>query len=125
MVAVASEQTVLSKKQRARMDQILTMFGGSRTPPTIKEVAQELETTIDTVTSLVRFATQQQIVIDLGNGFFIAHDTFRELCGELRELFARSPEQSVANIRDHWQITRKHAIPLLEYCDRIAYRSTR
>ena len=120
MVAVASQENVLSKKQRARMDQILTMFGGSRTPPTIKEVAKELGTTIDTVTSLVRFATQQQVVIDLGKGFFIAHDTFRELCGELRELFARSPEQSVANIRDHWQITRKHAIPLLEYCDRIA-----
>ncbi len=120
MVAVASQENVLSKKQRARMDQILTMFGGSRTPPTIKEVAQELETTIDSVASLIRFATQQQVVIDLGKGFFIARDTFRELCGELRELFDGSPEQSVANIRDQWQITRKHAIPLLEYCDRIA-----
>ncbi len=70
MVAVASQENVLSKKQRARMDQILTMFGGSRTPPTIKEVAQELETTIDSVTSLIRFATQQQVVIDLGQRFF-------------------------------------------------------
>lgn len=120
MVAVASQENVLSKKQRARMERILTMFGGSRTPPTIKEVAQELETSTDSVSSLIRFATQQQIVIDLGKGFFIARETFRELCEELRDLFDLSAEQSVASIRDHWQITRKHAIPLLEYCDSIA-----
>lgn len=120
MIAVASKENVLSKKQRARMDQILKMFGDSRTPPTIKEAAQQLETTIDSVTSLIRFATQQQVVLDLGKGFFISSVTFRKLCSELNELFETSPEQSVASIRDQWKITRKHAIPLLEYCDRIA-----
>ena len=39
---------------------------------------------------------------------------------ELRELFIESPERSVAEIRDHWGITRKHAIPLLEFCDKSA-----
>lgn len=118
MVATASEKTVLSKKQRARMDQLLKMYRDARTPPTIKEAAQELETTIDSVASLIRFATQQRVLIDLGNGFFIADEMFRVLCRELRELFDAAPEQSVAGIRDHWQITRKHAIPLLEHCDR-------
>jgi selenocysteine-specific elongation factor len=117
MIATASEKTVLSKKQRARMEQLLKMYRDARTPPTIKEAAKELETTIDSVTSLIRFATQQRVLIDLGNGFFIADETFRMLCDELRELFEASEEQSVAGIRDHWQITRKHAIPLLEYCD--------
>ena len=120
MVAAASDKTVLSKKQRARMEQILAMFREARTPPTIKEAAQKLETTIDSVASLIRFAIQQRVLIDLGNGFFMSSDTFGELCRELRELFDTSPQQSVANIRDHWKITRKHAIPLLEYCDRVA-----
>ncbi len=102
------------------MDQILEMFRGNRTPPTLKEVSQELDTTIDAVTSLVRFATQQRILIDLNHGFFIADDAFQTLCRELRELFDASPRQSVAGIRDHWNVTRKHAIPLLEYCDQIA-----
>lgn len=118
MIAVASEQTVLSKKQRARMNQMLTMFRGQRTPPTQKEVAGELETTMDSVASLIRFAIQQRVLIDLNNGFFMASEVFQVLCRELSELFEASPEQSVAGIRDHWQITRKHAIPLLEYCDR-------
>lgn len=118
-VAIASEENVLSKKQRARMDQILQMYGGCRTPPTIKEVAQQLETTIDVVGSLMRFATQQRILVDLGNGFFIADDAFQMLCDELKTLFGQSPTPSVAEIRDHWQVTRKHAIPLLEYCDSV------
>jgi selenocysteine-specific elongation factor len=117
MIAAASDNTVLSKKQRGRMERLLTMYSGARTPPTIKEAAGELETTIDSVASLIRFATQQRVLIDLGNGFFISSDTFRDLCRELGELFDSAPEQSVANIRDHWQMTRKHAIPLLEYCD--------
>ena len=99
------------------MDQILKMYGGVRMPPTIKEVAAELETTIDIVGSLMRFATQQSILIDLGKGFFIADDAFQMLCHELFQLFEKSPHRSVAEIRDQWQVTRKHAIPLLEYCD--------
>ena len=65
----------------------------------------------------MRFATQQRILVDLGKGFFIADDAFQMLCGELRTLFDQSPSRSVAEIRDQWKITRKHAIPLLEYCD--------
>ena len=44
---------------------------------------------------------------------------FRQLCRELRELFDEQEERSVAEIRDRWQVTRKHAIPFLEYCDRV------
>jgi selenocysteine-specific elongation factor len=118
LLAIASDRTVLSKKQRARMDQILAMFGHSRTPPTLKEAAAELQTTVDNVTSLIRFAAQQRVLIDLGGGFFIARAALEELCRELAVLFQSGPQQPVATIRDHWQMTRKHAIPILEYCDR-------
>ncbi len=119
MVAVASDQTTLSKKQKARMDQILAMYRESRKPPTLKEAASELSTTIENVASLIRFATGQKLLIDLGDGFFIADRMFRVLCRELSDLFDASSACSVADIRDRWQITRKHAIPLLEYCDRV------
>lgn len=117
MLAVASEKTVLSKKQKARMQEIVSMYRDDRSPPTIKEVAAKFEITQDAVTSLVRFATQQNLITDLGGGFYMSTPTFTQLCKELHELFAQQGEQSVAGIRDHWQITRKHAIPLLEHCD--------
>jgi len=120
MIAVPSEQTVLSKKQLNRMNQLLSLYRDERKPPTLKEAAAALESPSDTVASLIRFATQQRILIDLGHGFFISQQSFNLLCSELRELFIESPERSVAEIRDHWGITRKHAIPLLEFCDKSA-----
>ena len=120
MIAVPSEQTVLSKKQLNRMNQLLSLYRDERKPPTLKEAAAALESPSDTVASLIRFATQQRILIDLGHGFFISQQSFNVLCSELRELFIESPERSVAEIRDHWGITRKHAIPLLEFCDKSA-----
>lgn len=40
------------------------------------------------------------------------------MLGELQKMFEVSPELSVAQIRDGWKVTRKYAIPMLEYCDR-------
>ena len=117
MVAVASDKTRLSKKQRALIEQISKIYQGSRTPPTLKELAQQTGTTMDSVGSLVRFLAQQNVLVDLGSGFLISSDVFRGLCGELNELFEQSSEQLVAGIRDHWQLTRKYVIPLLEHCD--------
>lgn len=118
MVALASEQTVLSKKQRTRMDQILDVFHGTRTPPTVKELVQQFGTSQDAVQSLLRFATQQWILLDLGGGFYIERDVWETLMSELAKRFDQASELSVADIRDQWKITRKHAIPILEHCDR-------
>ena len=118
MIAVPSETTVLSKKQLNRMNQLLSLYSDERKPPTLKEAAAALDSPADTVASLIRFATQQRILIDLGHGFFISQQSFDILCDELSGLFSESAERSVAEIRDHWGITRKHAIPLLEFCDK-------
>ena len=119
MVAIASDDTKLSKKQRARMTQIIEMYTGDRTPPTLKEAAAKLDATVDAISSPVRFATQQRLLTDLGNGFLISTDVFQTLCSELKLMFEEQSEQSVAEIRDRWQVTRKHAIPLLEHCDKM------
>ncbi len=118
MIAVPSENTVLSKKQLNRMNQLLSLYRDERKPPTLKEAAAALDSPPETVASLIRFATQQRILIDLGHGFFISQHSFDSLCEELSALFELTPERSVAEIRDHWGITRKHAIPLLEFCDK-------
>lgn len=40
---------------------------------------------------------------------------------QLSEQLASVPELAVAEIRDTWNVTRKYAIPMLEYCDRNGY----
>ena len=98
------------------MQKIVEMFDGLRTPPTLKEISASLQLPLETVRSLSRFAVQTGMLLDLGNDFLFSSLIFRDLCRELNELFAAGP-RSVAEIRDQWEITRKHAIPLLEYCD--------
>jgi selenocysteine-specific elongation factor len=119
MVAAASDENSLSKRQQARMEQIVRLFDGNRAPPTTKNIAEQLDLTLDTVTSLSRFAVQTGILLDTGNGLLISNQVFRELCDELNDLFATNSELPVADIRDRWQVTRKHAIPFLEYCDKM------
>lgn len=117
MIAVASDENSLSKKQQKRMEQVMAIFDGNRSPPAIKDIAAQLQLPVETVTSLSRFGVQTGMLLDLGSGLLLAASVFKELCGELTELFAASPELAVADIRDRWQVTRKHAIPFLEYCD--------
>ena len=71
MLAVASEKTVLSKKQRAKMSEMLRLFEGNPTPPNSKELATQLHLSSDAVTSLLRHATQQKLLIDLQAGLHI------------------------------------------------------
>lgn len=119
LLAVASDKTALSRRQRARMELILGMFEGVRAPPSTKEISKQLDLPIDGVESLLRFATQQGILTEIAKGLLISTETFLQLCRELRDLFDDDSEPSVAAIRDRWQVTRKHTIPFLEYCDKV------
>ncbi|MCA9037507.1 MAG: selenocysteine-specific translation elongation factor [Planctomycetaceae bacterium] len=119
MVAIASDETSLSKKQRARLESVVAAFEGNRSPPTLKELSDQLQLPLDAVTSLTRFGVQTGMLLDAGNGLLISSVVFAELCQELLELFHQQSRRSVAEIRDRWNVTRKHAVPFLEFCDRL------
>ncbi|MCA9051350.1 MAG: selenocysteine-specific translation elongation factor, partial [Planctomycetaceae bacterium] len=119
MLAVASDDNSLSKKQQARLSELVQLFDGNRSPPNLKELSAALQIAPDTATSLSRFAIQTGILTDIGNGLLISSSVFEILCAELQQLFAEKPELTAAEIKDRWNVTRKHAIPLLEYCDKL------
>ena len=116
-IAIASDANSLSKKQIARMDKIVALFENNRSPPSIKAIAEKLQIPEEAVTSLSRFGVQAGILLDCGGGMLLSSQMFWILCQELKELFDTHSEQTAAQIRDHWQVTRKHAIPFLELCD--------
>lgn len=118
MLALATDETQLSKRQTARLNQILDSLAGNRTPPLRKKLAEQLSIPHEQAESLIRYATHQGVLVDVGGGLTFNNDVFEQLCGELGEKFSQQSELTVAEIRDHWQLTRKHVVPLLEYCDR-------
>jgi selenocysteine-specific elongation factor len=117
MYALASDETQLSKKQRARMVELLRLYEDKVTPPSIKEVAAKLSMNESATKSLLRYAAQQGVLIDLACEFFINAKTFEAMQDSLRAAFAERSELSVPDIKELWGVTRKHVIPLLEYCD--------
>lgn len=117
MLAEASEKTLLSKKQRAKMELMLALYANNRLPPTTKETMAQLAISADAVNSLQRHAVHQRLLVDLGKGFFVASAVLKSLCDELKIQFEAKPELSVAEIKEAWGVTRKYAIPLLEFCD--------
>ncbi len=119
MLAHSTAQDGFSKKTRVRMDQFLKLYHDNRAPPTLKEAAEHMNMPQESLASLARFAIQAGVLTEVGNGFLFASDVFERFCEELSELFQESAERSAADIKNRWQVTRKHAIPLLEYCDRI------
>jgi selenocysteine-specific elongation factor len=117
-IAIASEENALSKKQQKRMEQIVGMFDDTRSPPGLADIANELQLPLETVRSLSRFAVQAGLLLDTGFDLLVSHEVFSTMCRDLQQMFEQHSELSVAEIRDGWGVTRKHAIPFLEFCDR-------
>ena len=121
MLALATDATQLSKKQLNRLNEILRLLRGNRTPPTRKNLSDEIGVSRDQAESLIRFATQQGLLVDVGKDFSFDVHVIDEFRRELSDLFDEQSELTVADIRDHWGLTRKHVVPLLEFFDQMKF----
>ena len=117
LLALKTDETKLSKKQAAVLQTAITALQNNRTPPTLKELAEITKQSPQALISLMRYAEQQRRVVSLKDGVYYSLDTLQLMCEELQSLLTTQNEASVAEIRDHLCITRKYAIPLLQYCD--------
>ena len=118
MIALATDATQLSKRQLSRLNQIIQSLATNRAPSTKKHLASELEFPAEQLKSLSRFACEQGVLVDIGGEFLYHADVLAQLVQELHELLVDKTEVTAADVRDHWQLSRKHVIPLLEHCDR-------
>ena len=118
LVALRTDQTSLSKKQTAALSTVLNSLEGNRTPPLLKELAELTKHNSESLQSLLRFAAQQHLIIPIDDQLYYHTATLVTFKAELNTLFAMAPNRTVAEIRDHLKITRKYAIPLLQYFDR-------
>ncbi len=118
LLAIKTDQTSLSKKQTAALAQIIQLLADNRTPPNLAELAKATKQSDEALKSLIRFAVHQGTVIGIGDDLYYATGVISAFCHELIALFNADANRTVAEIRDHLQITRKYAIPLLEHFDR-------
>lgn len=116
LIGIASSETKLSKKQVRQLTELVQLLESTPAPPLVKELATKLDTTQSQVEALARFAVHQKTLVDLGGGVLYARGQFETLVVKIVQ-FLGEGTATVAEIRDALDLTRKHAIPLLEYCD--------
>jgi selenocysteine-specific elongation factor len=87
-------------------------------PPDLATAAASAGITPELADRLVRLLTRRNVLVRIENLFFAA-DALMALKAEVRALKAAgTPRVDVAGFKERYAVTRKYAIPLLEYLDR-------
>jgi selenocysteine-specific elongation factor len=109
----------LTQRQRQLLAKVLDQFASAgRAPPTLKELADQLKLTERDLEPLVQVAVDEGQLVRLTPQMVIDRDALEGLRQSLAEHFERSSTAKLGELREHWGITRKHAVPIFEYFDK-------
>lgn len=86
--------------------------------PALKEVLASLPVDKVRAQKIVTLLLRDRVLIKLSDDLVFHRDALNELRAKLAELKTKSPKIDVARFKDLTGLSRKYAIPLLEYLDR-------
>lgn len=108
----------LSHRQRKLLDVLLAeCLEAGPTPPTLKEFATRNGCSVRDLEPLVQSAVNEGRLNRLSPEFAIDHQALENLRISLADYFLQHANITISEIREHWAMTRKHAVPILEYFD--------
>ena len=112
----------LSKGERALMGELIGKLrnAGVETPPA-KQLQKEAAKNKDSVPQLLDLASQNGTLHKIAADYFLHCDTLGEIKSTLTSAFSEKPELSMSEIRDLVGTSRKYAVPLCEYLDKIKF----
>jgi selenocysteine-specific elongation factor len=121
-VGLADRGPQLSKGERQVLEQLLEMFRhAGLQPPSIKECEQAVSKNQKSVRSLIALAVSDGDLIEFGEQLYLHSEVFVQLCAELTRAFQETAALTVSEIRERLGTTRKFAVPLCQYLDRIGF----
>ncbi|MCA9070576.1 MAG: selenocysteine-specific translation elongation factor, partial [Planctomycetaceae bacterium] len=108
----------LTNRQRSLLEAVLgEIHSAGATPPTLKQLAQQHDSELEELELLIQGAVDQGDLVRVSPEFVINRDDLDALRQTLADHFQQHPTQTVSEIREQWQMTRKHAVPILEFFD--------
>jgi selenocysteine-specific elongation factor len=109
----------LSNRQRGLFDVLLAEWAAAgRTPPTLREFAERTGSSVRDLEPLVQLAVDDGRLDRLTPDLAIDRSAIEGLRKSLAEYFQKHPAVRISEIREHWGMTRKHAVPIFEFFDR-------
>ncbi len=86
--------------------------------PAVKEVLAGLTISLDRAQKIVTLLLREKVLVKVGEDLVFHQNSLLELKHQLSKFKSRSPKIDVSQFKDHFGVSRKYAIPLLEYLDR-------
>lgn len=112
VVSLASDQSGL----RALMESSYVEAG--LMPPTTKAFLEENGLAAKDVTQMYRLLMEEGVLIKVSEEFYYAKTAMDDIIGRVRGFFESNQEMGPQDFRDLTELTRKFAIPVLEYLDK-------
>ena len=121
LIRLASHQSRLSQAERRLKDEIAEAFRGSGfAPPDLEEWLARPNLKKGTVQDLLTLLEDEERLERIGPGIYLEKAAKDELIRRVSIKLADGSTLSMAELRDLLETTRKFAVPIGEYLDRIA-----
>jgi selenocysteine-specific elongation factor len=112
----------LSRGERLLFEELLEKIRqGQLTPATPRELASEVTKNKESVPQLLKLAVDGGQLVQVNNEWLVHSTVFAETLTKLREEFQSKGTLTVSDIRTLLDISRKFAVPLCEYLDKIHF----
>jgi selenocysteine-specific elongation factor len=119
-IARADHKPKLSAGVRKLKDKMVAAYQESRfQPPEPSSFAGQAGGNAANLKDLLELCAAEGYLVPIGNDIYLHSDTEAEMRRLISERLATSPGVTVAEIRDLLGTTRKFAVPLCEYLDRV------
>jgi selenocysteine-specific elongation factor len=119
-VALAGHEPKLSQGERKlKADLADVVAAGGLSPPDASDLAARAGQRASVVPELLALLVDEGRLADLGNGLFLDVDAEGEMRRRVADRLADGSTMAMADLRDLLGTTRKYAVPIGEYLDRI------
>jgi selenocysteine-specific elongation factor len=119
-VALAGHGPQLSKGERQLFDEIVKrVLDGGVVPDTPKQIADAAAKNKNSVPQLIKLAVDSDLFVQIDKEWVVHVETWRSMKERLRTAFAATPTMTVSDIKAVFDLSRKHAVPLCEFLDRV------
>lgn len=122
VLAVAGWRARLTDPDAQLCDEIAAAFQQAGwSGPSAPELAVSLRQPLPRVEKLLQFLCDRAVLVRLDQRTFIHRDALESARQVALRLFARQPSFSTMEFRDALGVSRKYAVPLLDYLDKIRF----
>jgi selenocysteine-specific elongation factor len=119
-IARADHKPKLSGNQRKLKDKMVAAYKeGGFTPPDSASFAPQAGGNAASIADLLELCVAEGQLVHVVDDVYLHSDSETDMRRRLTEKLANGPGMTVAEIRDLLGTTRKYAVPLCEYLDRV------